>query len=353
MTVLPRFSFDALLLLALANMPVVGAQAAPSASMSDDALVRIVLPLSVQVTRSAVNLGDVASVSSSDPALLKRLQRLPLGAAPFAGESIQLSRAELMRWIEARTRIHPARIACEGAQATQVRRAGGEIAGEHIAVVAGKSLRAWFATRSERAQVSVASTLPDVKVPLGHVALKVRAIPEDAPLSRRMLVWVDIWVDAQFVRTVPVSFEVQAFAPAYVAQRDLPAGAKVQSQAFAVQEVALAGHARPLKPVDGGLVSAGQSQHEIPHESQREPQQLRGALAAGQVLAQKNLRPGPVVARGDWVTLRMRTGDIDIESRVEALQNGFLGQSVSVKQSNASAPVVARVVGSGKVELTQ
>ena len=298
------------------------------------ALVRIELAPGTRVARPEVTLGEIASLSSENLDVLKRLMALPLGPAPRVGEPARLSRADLMRWIRARTGIEAGQVAWEGSETTQLYRASGDIPASQLVATAGDALRAWLGERSARALITPDASVRDVAAPFGQSMLKVRPIPAQAPLARRMLVWVDLWVEGNFVRSIPVGFEVQAFGPAYVAAQDLPAGSRVEAPALAVREIDLAGRAAPL-------------------QSAPEGQQLRNALPAGQVLTAKDVQPQAAVTRGDWVALRLRSGGIELESRVEALQGGRVGQLVSVKPGNASAPILARVVGPGQVEVTQ
>lgn len=61
----------------------------------------------------------------------------------------------------------------------------------------------------------------------------------------------------------------------------------------------------------------------------------------------------PAVARGDWATLHAIAGAVNLESRVEVLEDGRNGQLVHVKLPNATSPMLARVVGERMVEVKQ
>jgi flagellar basal body P-ring formation protein FlgA len=303
--------------------------------------IRIELPANVAVARSQVSLGDVASMSTTDLQNLKRLMVLSLGPAPRAGEKAQLSRVELMRWIQKRTGIEARQIVWEGASVTEMYRASSEITGARLAAVAVESLRTWLGGHSTRADVALAATPRDVTVPFGQSTLKVRPIPHDGQPARRMLVWVDIWVEDRFVRTVPISFDVAAYGPAYVCDGDLPLGTRVDASSVTLREVELTGRAAPAATPQGGVLDSG------------ERVQMRRPLAAGKVLTRLDVESQAAVSRGEWVALRVRSGFIEMESRAEALQNGRVGQTVSVRTSTATTPLAARVVGPGQVEVLQ
>lgn len=77
---------------------------------------------------------------------------------------------------------------------------------------------------------------------------------------------------------------------------------------------------------------------------------LAPAVAATAVLARAS---SSGVTRGNVATLRSSSGGIRVESRVEVLQDGALGQDVRVRLPGAVDAVLARVVAPGQVEVAQ
>lgn len=59
----------------------------------------------------------------------------------------------------------------------------------------------------------------------------------------------------------------------------------------------------------------------------------------------------PLVMRGGNATLRSVDGPISLESRVEVHDDGSMGQDVHVRLPGATADVLARVTGAGRVEV--
>jgi flagella basal body P-ring formation protein FlgA len=74
------------------------------------------------------------------------------------------------------------------------------------------------------------------------------------------------------------------------------------------------------------------------------------ALAPGEAITARNTASTPMVGRGEWVLLRLKSGLVELESRVQAMQQGDLGQTVQVRSSGGSAPLAARVIARGQVE---
>lgn len=68
------------------------------------------------------------------------------------------------------------------------------------------------------------------------------------------------------------------------------------------------------------------------------------------VLHSQVAQPGArLVSRGEWVSLHVKSAGLDVESRVQALQDGVAGQVVRVRSASASAPISVRVVAAGQV----
>jgi len=62
------------------------------------------------------------------------------------------------------------------------------------------------------------------------------------------------------------------------------------------------------------------------------------------------VRAGPAVTRGSFAAMVWRSAGIEIETRVEVLQDGQPGQQVRVRTLSAPASIMARVLEPGRVE---
>jgi flagella basal body P-ring formation protein FlgA len=248
----------------------------------------------VEAGEEPVRLGDVAHLRSTELPLMRHLVNLPIGPAPALGQSATASREAIAQWIRARAGLDAAGIAWSGAPQVQVVRATRQIAGERLADVAVQRLRAWLGERGQAAEVRVRSTPRDVDVPPGPLRLEARP-PGSAAVRPRMVMWVDIWAADRFVRTVAVPMLVSAEASPLHAATASPAG---------------------LAPI-----------------ATRAP-----------VLG---------VARGEWAPLRALAGAVRLESRVEVLQDGRVGDRIRVRTPGAMGTVFATVVAPHQLELAR
>lgn len=338
---------------AVSTTAVLAPPAAAAGQSPVEPLVSIELRPQVKLDQGSVRLGDIAFLTTRDLPTLRRLMALPLGPAPRPGSPALLDRDTIVRWVEARSglqtvdsalRVQSPAIRWTGASETEIESAAQQLPGETVVSAARSALLNWLSQRSVRAEVEPVSTARDLLLPPGVPTLRVRPLANQAQPTRRMLVWVDAWVDNRFVRTTAVTFEVGAWAPVAVATTDVGRGATIDPVmlrgAMETREVDLT-TVRQGTPV---AVKAG-------GESADGRERLRRPLRPGEVLTSAHLEATPAVMRGNWAHLQARSGDVSVESRVEVLQDGREGQVVRVKVPGSSGEVLARVTGPGQVEV--
>lgn len=300
--------------------------------------VAVRLRSSASVTGLGVTLGEIADVESSDTAQVLRLRSLPLGRIDASGARVNLGRGAIARWVCDHEGLCGTQVAWSGATRVTIVKAMHEVAPAALVEVAQQELRRSLARLGARLEIAALAPVDRVELPPGRAEFSARQLPAGTEPGKRMTVWVDATVEGHFVRTVPVCFEVAARVPAWVAKDALPVGAKVTAEAFVPGQVDLAGMpgGEPRRFADtfaGGTALV-----------------LRHALRPGEPLTTANSAPAPLVARGDIALLRITDAAIELESRVEVLQDGLLGQKVRVKATNAVGPVMARVTGAGRLE---
>lgn len=295
----------------------------------------IALPAQVQVASAQVSLGDIAVLLTHDIDTMQRLMGLPLGLAPRAGVSIRLERDTLARWIRRRTGLSTEQIVWKGQDSTEIMTASRELSGEDIARAAENMLRQWLYSYGKRIELQTLTTPRDLALPVGRLSLRVRPLSESMP-RKHMLVWVDIFVDEQFVRAVPVRFEVGVFTELSTATSDLPGGATVDAASLTKREVDITRF-----PGQDTLAELSDG-----------PQRLRRPVRLGDVVTRQLVESLPAVGRGTRATLLVNAGAVTLESRVDVLQDGYPGQTVRVRQSGQSVgSVLARVTGPGLLEI--
>lgn len=244
-----------------------------------------------------VMLGDIVRLHSDDLALARRLVNLPVGQAPQPGESALVQRETLADWVRRSTGLAAETLRWAGADAARVVRTSRQLRGEEIADAAMEGVRRGMSASGQHAELRVRTSVRDVEMPEGKVQLLPRPVDSGVVLRNRVLVWVDAWVNDRFMRSFPVTVDLVGLSTH-------------------VEQGAMAGSGR-----------AGTEQ----------------GTQAADVSA---------VSRGEWAALRTTSGAVSLESRVEVLQDGRVGQRIRVRAStNASGILFAKVIGRGQLEL--
>jgi flagella basal body P-ring formation protein FlgA len=300
----------------------------------------IALRASAQVDRGMVTLGDIAQVSGAGAPQVRKLQRLPLGEIGGEGAPVTLARERIARWVCVNGGLCGAALAWNGAGAVEIRRATAAVGGEGLVAVARAALERALAPLEAQLVIDEAGGQDKVELPRGKLSYAARPLPAGAAPARHMLVWVDVSAGGRFVRAVPVRFDVSARVPGWVARAPVAAGVQAAADQFEAGEVDLAeaGPAAVIRRRANSFAAEG------------EAWMVRQAIRPGQALTRKNSAPAPLVTRGQTATLHMQALAIALETRVEVLQDGFLGQTVKVKAMQATAAILATVAGPGLVE---
>jgi flagella basal body P-ring formation protein FlgA len=314
--------------------------AAAVAGVSGSTRVRIDLPSQAQVKTFKVSLGEVAGISTPDLDVLRVLMALPLGRAPRAGESIRLRREEIARWIQRRTGLLPQQLSWGGDSSVQISTVANAISGDVVSSFAQNALQDWLVRRSESFHVEVIAVPKELFLPQGTISLKTRLIPE-TELRKRMSVWVDVYLDEVFARSVPVVFDVSAWAGMPVALHDALVGERISLADTVIKKVDIT--TLPAMP----LATRGGIQEVLINQSSR----LRRAIRGGEVLTHAHIEAMPAVAKGDMVKIRAVAGAVVLESEGAALQDGRIGQVIRVKSPNSLGVVSARVKSPGLLEV--
>lgn len=286
----------------------------------------------LQVSTSLVRLGQLARIESTDLALVRRLVDLPVGRAPFAGDSILLERELLASWMR-RLGVAAEQVTWEGPAATRIVSPSRTVPGEAFAAAARQGLEQWLAARSLRSELELVSVPRDLQAGPGDLQLRMRD-PGHATLRPRMTVWIEAWVGGRFARVVPVTFGISASGGSPLALDASPLELPVAPPVSREGEAALTTDGRAL-PERAEAMPPGQP------------------LAAGGARHAAGIAAAPAVRRGEWVSLRSGAGAVRTEARVQVLQDGRLGDSVRVRSSAATSSFLAKVAGSGELEVAQ
>ena len=81
------------------------------------------------------------------------------------------------------------------------------------------------------------------------------------------------------------------------------------------------------------------------------PWRVKIPIGTGQPIMRSSIEPAPVIARGDKVTLVFRSKHLKLTVPVESLEDGGVGQTVTVRNLQSKRKVVATVVNAQTVQV--
>lgn len=309
---------------------------APNYATAGNAVVE--LRSQVSIKNEVVTLGDVAKLRSDDLMTIRRLSSVYLGRAPRLGQAVTLESEVIRRWVNSRLPDLARQLQWDGANQVLVRAPAQELSPELIGRAAQSHLQSWLVQRSDRAEIRLLRLPKSLQVAEGEVEIKPHPFSQSMTLQKRMTVWLEVWMDQRFVRLLPVEFEVGAYKSAYVLNQALAKDAPVIKSELVKTELDLT-----MAPRDTVL-----DEKVIENSALRFKQNMK----KGETLTSKAIEVKPLASRGDWLTLIASTGSISVESKVEALQDGSLGQWIAVRSKDSKEVLKARVIAAGKVEVS-
>jgi flagellar basal body P-ring formation protein FlgA len=260
---------------------------------------------------------------------------LDLGPAPRVGQLAHLQRSQLADWVRMFRPAAALQVQWSGPPTVDVERASQMVPAQALDAAARSALDAWLAKRSDSHAIEPATPIAAIAVPQGRVSLAVRSLSNIAKPSARATVWIDISVDARFQRAVNVDYRVQAYRAGWLAAEDLERGQDVDTTRLTQADVDVAQLPAPL------------------WSDSPDRARMRRAVHRGAPLTTLDAEARPSVVRGERVQVFSHVGELSIEAQAEALQDGREGQDVLVRIASSRAPVNARVLKPGLVEIHQ
>ncbi|MDB5988170.1 MAG: flgA, partial [Nevskia sp.] len=240
-------------------------------------------------------LGDIAEVEASDD-LVARFDAVALGQAPMPGHRATVTGQELREWIRSEHPDLADAVVWQGPASATILRPGIELALSQLESTAESSLTAWLRARYQSFEVRpIASSPRSLKM---SREATIHMVVQGSGASRRMAVWATIHEPGLPDRALPLWFSVSASAQAWVAVRDISAGAEIDDAALQLQVVDVA---NIPGAIPAGFAAFSEKQAVSP-------------IASGRVLTQRMLVDRPMVAAGDRVKLKGMEGAVTVES---------------------------------------
>lgn len=290
--------------------------------------VKIYLPRQKTVAGPVLTLDEIAVVTGEDAAV-QRAKALPLGRAPFPGETIRLDRDTIRARLASAENLRDDEVALTGAAAVAVRRNVSRLEPAELVQIAETHLQSHLPAESlswKLARKPEALCLPDD----GSVKLQCR-LDEQAP-SGHVRVVLEAVADDKTLDTREVLFLLRYRAPQVTATADIRAGELVTPDNARLDMVEVARRPDSWDSPFGATA--------------------RKMIQAGAVIREsmiRRTRAAATVRRNQTVRLKLTGPGWCITALGVALQNGQTDDIIAVRNLDSKKVIQARVDAVGDV----
>lgn len=302
--------------------------------------VLVVLSATSTVANPRILIRDVATMEGGTPELRQQIANLDLADFPSDSRTLRLTRDQLFYRIRV-SNIDPRLYRVEGAAATEVSISSYLVPEEDLVAAAKQCVLQRLPGKPEDIAIQLVQPIRGVHAVDGKKD-EVRLEPElhsaVAPLGK-VHVEVAICVRDERRALVPVYLDVKLYQTLAVCSRRIERGEGLTANNIYWDRRALDSLNSYATPED---VQAGR--------------RAKHLLAAGQVVVTADLevsdKENPVlVKQRELVRLVARLGPLQVVALGEALQDGRVGQSISVRNVDSKKVVLGRVVDRSIVEV--
>jgi flagellar basal body P-ring formation protein FlgA len=279
-----------------------------------------------------VTIGDLCEIKPTNEQTLA-LSEIRFGPAPSNGYARMVSKTDIVRAL-ASAGIQLKTVKLTGTTEVSVQSFTTEISTHDILDAATASLQAQLTTEGGDVEFEPPVRIRRMRAPPGRVSQDLRArVRNNKTGMTSALVDVQIMVDGEVFKTVPISYKLQRF------HQVLKTTGTIRKNT-------------PLGPENIKLVREPMAQLNDLYLTGM--QQVTGMIAArdlknSQLLRLNDLMPPSIIRRGDIVTVVLTRGRVKVTSRAIANQDAPLNGRIQLTNMNSRSQMTGIVYGPGLV----
>ena len=305
--------------------------AAPAFSRATGDPVRILIPAQVEAAGEEYFLGDIALLQGGSPEIRSGLAGLSLGRPPYAGTSRWLYRSYLELLLQ-RSGYPAGSYTLEMPDQVKVCGAAQKLTGAVLSEIVYKFLEKqarpeWKSWRLERLQFP-----EEILLPPGEIRVEPRNNNPGELSPGSLFLRLEIFVNGESYRLLPVTCRLRAEGEVFVTSRDLERLTVLTAEDYHKELRELTGDEILTPPAPGAYRTAR-------------------PIRAGKILRTRDLEPVPIVAKGSKVKILARGKSFFVTVDGLAQEDGGLGQEIAVKNIGSGKVIRATVIGPGEVEV--
>lgn len=312
---------------------ILGSAAAPGGGDDDkEKTVVVQCKADAQVRGTDILLRDVAEIRTHDPELTQRLAQVTFGKRPAFGFNRVLSRQDItMRLL--REGLQSGILEVSGAKETVLHPAVTRVLGQDIIDAADAVLSAALELDDDSdVEFEPSGSQRAMLVPPGRVSMDLSAKLRDGVVHHSSaVVEVAILVDHTPFKVVRVPYRLRRFHRVLVAAKAIDKGEPLGEDNLALRRVEAPAATTPFL---------------TDFDSVRQKVASR-KLQAGAKLSLRSISDPAVIYSGDQINLVAVHGRVRVAARAIALQDGAVGERITVRNLSSSKVVQATVHGMG------
>jgi flagella basal body P-ring formation protein FlgA len=173
--------------------------------------------------------------------------------------------------------------------------------------------------------------IPSVILPEGTLRIDIKQL--SSTNSKVLVVKVSFYVDDKYIKAVNLSFKTDIKKVVYAVKVYVPKGTVITEEMIAE------------KTVESIVPSAIEKKEDIIGKV------ATRILYPGQIITSNAVVEPPLVNKNEEVEAIRRIGNLTISTKLIALQDGYFGQTIRLRNPSSFKEVLGTVIGRGKVEV--
>lgn len=267
----------------------------------------------VEIRSDYVRIRDIASVVTSDPIVLEKVENIIVRKSPYPGKSFELRAIDVKACLM-RNRINAETVEIGGSKTTLVTAKSVTVTTSDITAQARNFVTREMPWDPENVRIEVLSSPSDVVLNAGDLTFEVYPASRNYHIGQ-VVITVKIFVDGSLKKSIPVSMRVRVFDEVVVVNRALSKEERIDPSCVSLEK-------REVSGLRGGVFS--------------DINEVVGKVAKRRIKAQRilcdNMVQSPLmIKRNELVKVVLSMKNLKITSRAIARQDGREGDFIAVR----------------------
>ena len=303
-------------------------------ALSAGAEIKVTIDSPDPVGGSMVRLGDIATISGDDKSLINTLSQLELDQAPLPGRKRLMKSVYIAMKIKGLLpEMYPLEVVAP--ELVEIRSQGQVVAGESLSEKAIEYIYSEKGWDKSDAIVKVLKNPRDEYLPPGRIDYEYNILSRQA--WGRIPCRIDMYMENEKIRSVPVVFEVSKYGEVCVAAEDMKVGDAIGKGSIVLER-------RELRIQD--------IQEEVLTSlDQTLGKEVRRYIREGAVITRRCLCSPDAVNRNDETNIIASFGNVKITARGIARESGAVGDIIQVEFPRTKQLIMGKVIAPKTVSL--